>query len=479
MKSLEEILDRNRPISAIISDLQEKSTTPPKWSELSKVLDPKKHRITNDTHDRRDKVLQGGRVDKAARIAIPLEWLLCKRVNQFVFTLPVKRVYSNIDGNETRQEIANAIERIYDKAHINSINMERGFCFFASCEIYSLWYVVKKKNKDYGFESEYKLRCRTFSPLKDDVVLYPLLDEYNDMIAMSIAYKERVLDEDVNFFETWTADKHYKWRMSDKGWQDEIVYEDGEGNKIFGDEILIGKIPGAYAWKDRPTWVIGTPELREDVEYTHSRDSDVVAYNSAPILKVAGGIAGKEEKGETRRVYRVANGGDVAYVSWNQSQEATKSHIDRSLDLFWQLNQMPDTSFKNMMALGNIGYDARMTVLMDALLRTGEESLPMIEFFERECNVIKAFLKQMNQAWANEIDNVIVTHQVQPYVLKNEETEINLRLKANGGKAIESQLESIERYGKSKDAQSTLEQIQREYAQEKSTQMTSVFESAV
>lgn len=190
---------------------------------------------------------------------------------------------------------------------------------------------------------------------------------------------------------------------------------------------------------------------------------------------MSGGLKGEENKGETRRVYRVENGGDVSYVSWNQSQEATKSHIDRSLDLFWQLNQMPDTSFKNLMSLGNIGYDARMTVLMDALLKVGEETQPLIEFFERECNVIKAFLKEMNKSWAGEIDNVVVMHQIQPYVMKNEEAEINLRLKANGGKAIESQLESIERYGKSKDAQETLNQIYEEEAQAKATQMNSVF----
>lgn len=480
MKSLEEILDRNRSIDDIISDLKEKSTNPPSWSTLRKILDPKEHDIMKDKVGRPDKVRPGGNVDRAARLAIGLERLLCKRINQFAFMLPVKRVYSNIEDNQVRRDIANAIEKIYEKAHINSMNIKRGFAYFASCEIFTLWYVVKKQNKDYGFDSKYKLRCRTFTPMNDDVVLYPLLDEYDDMIAFSVAYKEKVMDEYVDFFETWTADTHYKWSMKKgHGWEDEIAYEDGEGNTTYGDDILIEKIPGSYAWKEHPTWEAGTPSLRKDVEYTHSRDSDVVAYNSAPILKVAGGVKGAEQKGETRRVYRVENGGDVAYVSWNQSQEATKNHIDRSLDLFWQLNQMPDTSFKNMMALGNIGYDARMTVLMDALLRTGEEAQPLIEFFERECNVIKAFLKQMNKTWESEVDNVIVTHQIQPYVMKNEESEINLRLKANGGKAIESQLESIERYGKSKDAEVTLKQIQEEDAQAKATQMNVFNESAV
>ena len=95
MKSIEEILDRNRPIDAIISDLKNKSTAPPAWTKLNKILNPKNHDIVTDTQGRQDKVRSGGKVDKAARLSLGLERLLCKRINQFAFTLPVKRVYSN------------------------------------------------------------------------------------------------------------------------------------------------------------------------------------------------------------------------------------------------------------------------------------------------------------------------------------------------------------------------------------------------
>ena len=52
-----------------------------------------------------------------------------------------------------------------------------------------------------------------------------------------------------------------------------------------------------------------------------------------------------------------------------------------------------------------------------------------------------------------------------PFIQNDELAEINKRMKANGGKAIESQLESIQRYGYSDDAQATLEQIQKEEEQ--------------
>ena len=54
--------------------------------------------------------------------------------------------------------------------------------------------------------------------------------------------------------------------------------------------------------------------------------------------------------------------------------------------------------------------------------------------------------------------------------------EIEKRLKANGGKAIESHLESIIRYGKSKNPVKTLEQIQEEETKENKSTLSSLFQ---
>ena len=121
-----------------------------------------------------------------------------------------------------------------------------------------------------------------------------------------------------------------------------------------------------------------------------------------------------------------------------------------------------------MKSLGNIGFDARQTLLTDAHLKIGDESGSWIEFLDRECNVIKAFLKLMNTELASEVDNVQVEHVITPFIQNDELSEINKRMKANGGKAIESQLESIQKYGQSDDAQATLDQIQAEQAAETS-----------
>lgn len=280
-------------IEGKVEALKNKSLKIPSWGTLIEDYEPLKHLIMTDTQSRQKKVRSDGSVEEPARIAIALEKLLCKRVNEFTFAIPVKRVYSNVDDNETRKDIVKAIEKIYKVARINSENIKRGLAYYACCEIFTVWYVVKKPNNLYGFDSKYKLKCRTFSPM-DGTELYPLFDETGDLIAMSFEYTSNVEGNDVLFFETYTEDKHYKWKnVSDSGWEDVTSTE--------GEDIEILKIPGIYNWRKKPVYD-GLTVLRSDLEYTLSRNSDVIAYNSAPVLKIAGGVQGEEKKGESTRI---------------------------------------------------------------------------------------------------------------------------------------------------------------------------------
>lgn len=474
MGNIKNIIDfQNRSVGDIIADLRSKSVVVPDWCKLELDYEPTKHKIVTDTTTLKDKVRSDGTTEPSARIPVGLEKLLCKRMAEFTFAIPVKRVYSNIsvDGkvNETRQSIVKAIEAIYKNARIDSENLKRGLALYASCEVFTIWYAVKKKNTLYGFESDYKLKCKSYSPM-DGVKLYPLLDELDDMMAMSFEYQKTVGKETITYFETYTADHHYLWKQEGTAgdWEEITARVDNEGQQINGEEIELLKIPGVYGWIEFPAYH-GLSSIRSEIEYTLSRNSNVIAYNSAPVLKIVGGIQGQEDKGEARRVFRVESGGDVGYVSWQQAIEALKYHVDTMLKLYWMQAQMPDISFENMKGLGNIGFDARQTMLTDAHLKIGEVTGVWVEMFEREFNVIKAFLKKMNQSWASEIDEVSAEHVITPFIQNDELAEIKKRKEANGGKAIESQLESIERFGYSDNAQETLEQIQKEDAQSAET----------
>lgn len=465
MDEITAILDSTRPVDNIINDLKEKSVCVPSWDKLIKDYEPTMHDIVTDTVTRQNKVRSDGTVEQASRIYVGLEKLLTKRITEFMYSIPVKRIYHNIEGNPTRQQIAKAIEAIYKYARIDSENIKRGNAYFASCEVFTIWYTVESPNTLYGFTSRYKLKCKTYSPM-DGVKLYPLLDELGDMIAMSFEYTKKVKNEQITFFETYTANMHYKWKQEDSGWE-----------LVKSEPVAILKIPGVYAYCSVPIYH-GLSYIRKEIEYTLSRNSDVIAYNSAPILKIAGGIKGSENKGESRRVYRVEQNGDVAYVSWAQSIEALKYHVDTLVKLFWSQSQMPDISFENMKSLGNIGFDARQTLLTDAHLKVGDESGAWIEAFERECSVIKAFLKMMNVTWKGEVDNVEVEHVITPFIQNDEKSEIEKWVTASGGKAVVSQLEAIKNLGISTDPQETLSQIQKEDETASRIRVSNIFEQS-
>lgn len=454
----------SRNISETIDMLKNKSVSVPSWDKLIKDYEPTMHEIVSDTTTLKDKIRADGQLDKSSRIIIGMEKLHVRRLSEFTFSIPVKRVYHNLEDNKLRKDISKAIESVYKNVRIDSENLKRATALYASCEIFTVWYAVKKQNRLYGFDSKYKLKCKTFSPM-NGVRLYPLLNEMDDMLAMSFEYKKTVKDKEVTFFETYTKDKHYIWKQSDGvgKWEIVLTQQTEDGDTANGEEIVLMKIPGVYGWRPKPVYD-GLSPIRAEIEYSLSRNSNVIAYNSAPLLKVVGATKGKEDKGESYRVVHCEQGGDVSYVSWSQSVEALKFHVDSMCKMYWMQAQIPDISFENMKGLGNIGYDARQTLLSDAHLRVGDETGTWIEFFERECNVIKAFLAIMNSAWADEMDNIGVEHIITPYIQNDELAEITKRMKANGNKPIESQLESIQKYGESSDAEKTFAMIQKESA---------------
>lgn len=431
----------------IVQALKQKNVYVPKWSELVKDYEPTRHDIVEDRTGRKDKIKANGVIEKASRIYLGLEKLLTNRMCEFIFSIPVKRVYSNV-GNKQEQKPSNAMEMAYKYARIDAENLRRAKNYYASCEFCTLWYPVPKKNNLYGFTSQYKLKCKTFSPM-DGSKLYPLFDEYGDMVAMSVEYDIMTGEKKTTYFETFTADRLLKWKQDD--------FQRFE--KIKDDANPIGKIPCIYMSRTEPIYS-GLSYLRNEIEYTLSRNSDIIAYNSAPILKVVGNLQGNENKGESKRVYNVENGGDVAYISWAQSIEALKYHVNTLVQQFWAQSQMPDISFENMKGLGNVGFDARQTLLTDAHLKVGDEKGAWIEFFEREANIIKAYLEKLNVNEFSSLDSLEVEHIITPFIQNDERDTIERLVLANGGKPVLSQLEAIKLAGYSNNPEETLKAIQ-------------------
>ncbi len=445
-----------RPTEGIIADLKKKTVTVPAWGDGTKrgglqgEYNPLLHPVM-DKSIYPDAVAEDGTLEPVTRITYDLQRLATKRMTELCNGIPVKRIYS--PENDRQKDAAKYLEAIFTSNRIDAVNIERCNMLFAGCEVMTLWYAVQQRTGVYGFDSPVKIRCANYSPMQGDE-LYPLFDEYGDMIAMSVSYRRKVGDKDIDFFDSYTADHHYKWSNED-GWSliEEETYE-------------IGKIPCIYMYRPTPIWE-STSGIVYEMEWAMSRNGNYLRKNSKPLFVVYAdqeiryGQEGNQNK-EFRGILQYPTGSTAQYVTWAQAIDSLKYHMDSLRALFFTTLQLPDWNYEKMSQMALSG-ESRKQLFIDAMMKVKDESGRLIEFYSREVNVVKQFLIRMQgEGWRNDIEALPVRIEITPYTITDEKDTISNLYLANGGKPLVSHRESIELAGLASDTDRTLEEIQQD-----------------
>lgn len=452
-KTLEEIFEAGRPADLIIADLKKKIVDIPSWEKvLVKEYEPKHHPVMDRALY--PDIIEDGVCKPVTRVAFNTQKLCVKRMAGMCFGIPAE-VNFQPDANNTKQEeVAKYIGNILERVRIDSVNFERAKHYFAACEAFTLWYGVKSPNTLYGFKSDIKLRCRVFSPMNGDE-LYPLFDEYGDLVAFSIAYSEKSNEGMVRWFDTYTADKHYRWVNEGGGWKEDNV-----------EDITTGKIPGVYIWRPEPIWE-DSSHLVYDRERKMSLNGNYIDKNNKPVFVIHADDAlpfGEESVNnqEDRLILQLPTNAKAEYVTWQQSVESLKFHTDTLKSAVFEQLQIPNWSYEDMKSVRTSGEGLKQ-LMIDAHLKVTEESGKLKEMLDREVNVIKAFLKQMLDAsYAEAIDSLQFEFAITPYIVSDEKERINNLAVANGNKPMISQKESIRLLGYSNDPEQTIREIAEE-----------------
>lgn len=460
MPSINEILGGTMTEQERIKALKRKTVSVPTWGGVN-GLESEYDATMHPVMDKRiyPDVRREDSIERVTRITLSFQKLAATRMSELCTGVPVKRVYK--PDNDKQKKVAEALEKIYDRNRINSVNTKRCKQFFAGCEIFTLWYAIEQRNSLYGFSSPLKLRCRTFSPMLGDE-LYPFFDEYGDMTAMSIAYTRKVGEKDVQFFDTYTDgenSRHIKWSNESGDW---AVVED--------ETTTLLKIPGVYQWRPKPIWEDTSRNIYE-MEWSLSRNGNYLRENSKPKFVVCANevIQYGDEKSpdkEFKAVAQFPTGAKAEYVTWQQATESLKFHIETLRSLYFTQLQLPDWSYEKMSQQALSG-ESRKQMFIDAELKVGDESGDLLEFFDREVNVVKAFLKlMMGSAYHADIDALVVENIITPYRITDAKETVELLLTANGNKPIMSQRESIQQYGYSDDIDKTMKEIAEQEMQD-------------
>lgn len=452
MATIEEILSNGTP-QQIVAALKEKSIIVPSWAGrngLREAYEPNRHPVMNKSLYP-DISNEDGSVSKVTRITYDMQRLATKRMTELVTGIPVKRVYK--PENDSQKEVADVLEKIYERNRIDSVNIERCSMLFASCEVMTLWYAVEQPNNLYGLNSQIKIRCRNFSPMFGDD-LYPLFDEYGDMIALSVGYTRKNGGKTVSYFDAYMKDRHMKF-SSEGGW-----------NIVEDEPIILDKIPAVYGFRPTPIWE-DTSKIVYEMEWAMSRSGNYLRENSKPLFVVFAdeNISYGDELSpdkEFKAVMQYPKGSSAQYVTWQQAVENLKFYISELRQSFFTQLQLPDWSYESMKSNPMSG-ESRKQLFIDAQLKVKDESGRLLEYFDRETNVVKAFAKIiMGNSYSSDIDALPVENIITPFTITDDKDTISNLVLANGNKPVVSQRESIELLGWSSDVDKTMQEIANE-----------------
>lgn len=452
MATIEEILSNGTP-QQIVAALKEKSIIVPSWAGkhgLREAYEPNRHPVM-DKSLYPDISNEDGSVSKVTRITYDMQRLATKRMTELVTGIPVKRIYK--PENDRQKEVADVLEKIYERNRIDSVNIERCSMLFASCEVMTLWYAVEQPNNLYGLNSQIKIRCRNFSPMLGDD-LYPLFDEYGDMIALSVGYTRKNGGKTVSYFDAYMKDRHMKF-SSEGGW-----------NIVEDEPIILGKIPAVYGFRPTPIWE-DTSKIVYEMEWAMSRSGNYLRENSKPLFVVFAdeNISYGDELSpdkEFKAVMQYPKGSSAQYVTWQQAVENLKFYISELRQSFFTQLQLPDWSYESMKSNPMSG-ESRKQLFIDAQLKVKDESGRLLEYFDRETNVVKAYAKIiMGDSYSADIDALPVENIITPFTITDDKDTISNLVLANGNKPVVSQRESIELLGWSSDVDKTMQEIANE-----------------
>lgn len=446
MNEIEEILALENAAD-IINELKYKTVYVKPWSELEKEYDKKKHPVYTDPSylDTRKK---DGTIIKQCRIALGLQKLAVKRIGELCFGIPVKRIYK---GKTEQEKLAGQIlEDIFKKNKINSVNSERSKYLYASCEFATIWYSQEMETEYAGEKTGLRLRCKSYSPMTGTNI-YPLFDDFDDMIALSIGYKRQKGDVTTNYFETFTANRHIRWISENSSWKEEI-----------NEPIELNKIVGVYQHRDEPIWEDESDNVYE-MEWQLSREGNYLRKNLKPKWVVCSDkeiTFGKEKDTDTtsRDVLKYPGDAKAGYETWDQAIDSLKFHIETLKQNFFSQLQLPEMSSEAMKTMP-MSAESRKMIFIDGQLKVTDESGMWYDTFYREINVVKAFAKKMYPKLASAFDSLSVEFLITPYQIQDESEKVGIYSDATGGKPVMSQRTAIQRLGYVEDVDEELQRI--------------------
>jgi SPP1 family phage portal protein len=368
------------------------------WKETARLspvkeYNPHTHLVT-DKAKRQDKQLKdenGQYVDRVeiSRIPLPMQKKIVQTAAAFLGTPTLE---CTTDGKE-EENMLETIKKIWEANKLD-------YKFFSIAEktmserhCAELWYtqdVDASYYEDYPIDAKFKLSVKILAnSLGDD--LYPVFDEYGNMIAFARGYK--IIDEDgkqVDHLDIYTDTLIYYTKNMNGAWLYRNKAKEYAAT-VTGLENPIKKIPVVYYSQDRVEWD-DVQALIDRLEKKISNHADTNDYFDSPIVKLKGKVLGFATKGESGKMIEMENGADADYLTYDSVPESMKMEMERLYSDIFKFTNTPDISFEQMKSLGAFSGIAIKMFFVDAHLKAMRKAVLFGEGLQRRINYLKGAL---------------------------------------------------------------------------------------
>lgn len=371
---------------------------------------------------RKDKVVKN-EVIPVTKIAIPFQRQIVKSASSFLFGSPVKLV------SKDEEDKLWEIRKVWRKLRMDAMLLQ--FCKTAKSETEAtlVFFHVKKEGQD-----PY-LKARVISNKNGKV--YPLIDEYGDMVAFGWEYTAQEADKEVKYLYVWTAEKIYLSRGDGSTWEPVESYPQDNPFK---------KIPVVYLSQDNPEWW-DVVEIIDRFEMRFSKWADTNDYFGSPMYKAKGGVKSMPKKDDTGKIIKLdiietdkgnVIEADLDVLSWDSAPESTKMELDTAKGLIYGLTDTPDLSFDSVKGLGSISGIALELLFFGSIIKAKWDQGDYQTAVSRSLNIIRAGMTNILKGFTID-DEMEIDIQFTSILPENLKEIVEILSEASGGKPIMSQ----------------------------------------
>jgi len=349
-----------------------------------KQYDPNQHDVMDPTI-RRDKTIENEKGEtigsvKVSRLPLPIQKKIVKTAAMF---LGSPEIQSTPKGT-AEENMAAGLAKIWDDNKMVYKFKEIVKKALSEKQSAMLWYTQEAYLTYWAgtnVKSKFKLRVKILSPSIGDS-LYPVFDDFGDMIAFGRGYKIKNIDgKDLEYLDIYTSEKLYFYKNEGGSWI---------SDKPAGIVNEIKKIPVIY-FKQHLAWQDVEPLIKR-LELIGSKFADTNDYNGMPILKATGKIVSMSGKEETGKIVELSDGATLEYLTNNAAPEAIKLEMENLKNYIFSLSHTPDISFENLKNLGYFSIAAFKAFFIDAHLNAADNEQVFGEGAQRMINLHKATL---------------------------------------------------------------------------------------